>query len=690
MSDVSLFVEIFPVVEFPALTAYVLLVVPDMEVDPRIGSRLAARLRKAYPGAWLWVDDRILTDSPRTTTELQITCDLLRDELPIFAPLAGLEEDPAWQPSPQTLAEIAIRTRLTALDEPMKAALAKSITRLKNAHAEREHRLAAWSARGTPSVSISIASRLIYDQSLRDYAGTTDDLKALDERIAGLWVIDAEGRRGEIIGALGFAENGDLGVQVRSGGRELDYFAADLRLIVRLPELERFQVDAKQAVQVLQMTPAERAQIVRLVSDVGKEAGVLSNAYNSRAEADRFFSADFEMNLRFGDRGGVSNRVRPYKAETLPLDFARCGPFRLREQYQRAPIKVAVINTLSFKLEDFEEALDRYLRRHFDFEIKVIRERRVRVVSRPNLESAVRVVEKDDPDIILGFFADTTSGDDEEGDEDATAAYIRSLTLGRALPIHVIPESTLEDPDSMSAIVLGILGKTGNAPFVLAEPMEHADAVVGLSIVRDFKKSTGETRLIAIARIYEADGRFRRYIVRDAVQTESALPYVLMRDLFPQREFARQRVVIHYDGDMPDDLRAALRGWGAAIGASFLPVEIDRFGSPRLYALKDGKVVQPPWGSAFKLSDSEALLVSSVPEQDITPQPLHIRTLGLTTPPLAIEQALRGLLVWTLLTYSGSKLPKLPVTLKDADALAYWLRKGGALHAAEGDMPFWL
>jgi hypothetical protein len=160
--------------------------------------------------------------------------------------------------------------------------------------------------------------------------------------------------------------------------------------------------------------------------------------------------------------------------------------------------------------------------------------------------------------------------------------------------------------------------------------------------------------------------------------------------LFSQKEFAGKRVVIHHDGKLPDDLRSALSVWAQAIKATVFPVEIMRFGAPRMYGLGNNGVTQPPWGSAFKLNDSEALLISSLPKADITPQPLHIRTIDMGHGCLPIEKALRGALVWTLLAYGALGLTKLPVTVINTDQLAYWLSKGGAFGSTEGEAPFWL
>lgn len=727
-TDMNLFVEVFPINDsaLPELTAYTLSAdLPQVRLN-RLGRRLASRFRKQYGGIWRWMDSFLVTDTPRDPTELAISADILKAQHPDhYGALDGIH--PAANPhlSASELAQMVLAEQVNPLRNKIVTILSKAETRLRNARTERDHRIQSWDVGGSPALSLTIASRLLYKGTLATYIGETEKRIEVADLVGGLRVegvhIDL---RGEITGVTGqlkeerakmleslsdtsmqglvlAAPDDDWAVRVRTGQDEITLPAATLRLVVRVSDIGRFNIDRAAAIEALQMKPPVRAAHIRSISDVLKDAGVIDSAYNSRSAPERFFSADFEMNLRFGDTGGVAKRVRPYRAAILPDDFAQCGAYRIREPFKGSkkgnqPVRICVVNTLDMKLADFVEALQRAITRTFHFEIEIVRERRVRVVSQSNLESAIRVVEKEDPDIILAFFPDDNGDnggdDDDSGDENATAAYVRSLTLGRALPVHVIYESTLNDPDAMSRIVLSILGKTGSAPFVLAEPLEQVDYVVGLALIRDVKKSTAETRLIAIARIYKADGEFVRYIVADLTQSqgESTPPYVLMRDLFPQRDFARQRVMIHHDGPLPDDLRGALEGWAQAIGAHFFPVEIHRFGAPRLYGLDQG-VCQPSWGSAFKLSDDEALLVSGVPEANITPQPVRVKTQSFAgMPPFPIEEALRGVLVWSLLAYGAKHPPKLPVTVVNADQLAYWLRRGNTFSAFEGRVPFWL
>ncbi len=707
----DLFVEIFPLTldQLPRLTAYQLILDGEIPATQRqqMGTRLVQQVRGAFEGLWLWMDDRLLTDSERTPVEMTITADILRGEqAEVFSSLQNIEPDHLWQPAPMTQARLMLRTQLRDLNPTMQAAAQKLSTRIRNASIEREFRLRPWIVEentSQPAIAISIASRLIYDQNIQQYISTERHQQTIQEKLVGLAVLDkVTGDRGEVVRVIGpmadhrerllslaqsdelkqtltAALDGEWVIAAQFGRHQFEFLASTLQLVVRQAHISRFNLDAQRALQALQMVPAERANQVKAISDVVKEAGAIENAYNSRVQPDLFFSADFEMNLRF-----AQDRVRAYHPEALPQDFTKCGVYRL----QKETVHICVINTLGDEVNDFIEAMQRQLNRHFGFSVKILRERQVRVVSRSNIESAVRVSEKENPDVILAFFPEgAASFADEDADTDTTADYVKSLTLGRGLPTHVIYQSTLNDPDAMPIIIMNILGKTGNTPFVLAEPLEHVDRLIGLDMIRSHQKSSDNIQYTGIVRTYKANGEFLGYRVRSVSMSENVLPYALMRDLLPQKEFKHQQVIIHHDGKIEDDLLTALAGWEQAIQSTFYPIEIVRHGAPRIYATEGG-IVQPPWGSAFKLNNTEALLVSSVPKENITPQPLHIRAIG--TNPLPINKALRSILVWTLLAYSMDRLPKLPVSVLNADQLRSWIDKGGSFTLSDGTVPFWL
>jgi hypothetical protein len=96
---------------------------------------------------------------------------------------------------------------------------------------------------------------------------------------------------------------------------------------------------------------------------------------------------------------------------------------------------------------------------------------------------------------------------------------------------------------------------------------------------------------------------------------------------------------------------------------------------------------KPLKGTAFKLSATEALLVSSPPPfKGSTPRPLHIRTDG----DFPVEKAIHSVLSLTLLHYGSVREPRLPVTIHYSDKIAELSLLGIKPKDLEGDMPFWL
>lgn len=701
MTDIDLFTEIFPL-EPAALShwmAYRLEVDADGDLA-LIVSDLTQRLQQSFPGIWLWLDEHILTDTPRTAVELMITLDILREDQPeIYMYVETVEEDPHWQPNPQVVTQLMMWTMLPAVEDEMRQILAKPDLRVPHARIAHTYVLRPWFVAGQPCLSLSIIARLLADRDLLAYAAEASSTRAL----IGLKVADKTSDLvGEILGSAGKvgpqrerllkqapssamealirrAADDEPVFRVQVGAEEVERLASALEIVIRTTEaaddLERFSIDARAARRALRLKPANQAQLVKLVSDIPKNAGFLANAFNSREAPDLFLQPSFEANLMFENK-----RVRPYNPATLGQDFASGGLHWRRKEFAESPIRIAVINTLSVKVDDFVEAMKRDLERRFHFSIELLRERKVKVLSRKNLDSAVKAIEGENAQIVLVFVPD----EDGEMTADDTVAYLKSLVVAKGIASHVIREAITNQPEAMPTILMGVLGKTGNIPFVLAEPLVYAHFIVGIDLIH---QTRGEVEhVVALARIYRSNGAFVRYALREIDLTTPNMLFVLLRDVFPQKEFGGKKVFIHHHGPLGQAERDALAKWGQAIDSTFYPVEIMTSGAPHLYALRGGKIVAPPWGSAFRVSDTEAFLISATPTDDTTPLPLHIRTQA----PLLIEHALHSVLVWTLLAYGAFNAPRQPVTIQNSEVITQWLAKSGLPEERDGTMPFWL
>jgi hypothetical protein len=698
------FVEVFPIKvdTLPPLTAYRLKLVGDLPTadQNKLGVRLASRLRAAYPGYWIWANSRLITDTPPSSMKLLVTLDELRaEQYNTYGWIDALEEDYAWAASPEAVTDYVMRGPLAALEPSINDALAKTAYGIKNTLVEREYRARAWEVNGQPALSLAVVSRLLYEPELGAYAKALKD----PDQLIGLWVADTSSTAvGEISKVLGplkdhrdrlvalaqrdtmreqIAQSPDetLVVRVQVAYQDFDYVSTALRLLVRVEDAEKFDIKPQMVERALSLQPAMRAQMIKVVSDIVKNAGLIDKAYSTVEHVALFVSSNPNVNLRFGD-----DKTRLLDPDKLPRDFLTLGAHTTLPKFERTPIKVVVINTLAGDddVAFFLEALKRAMSRDYHFELEIVRERKVRVVSQANLESAVRLLGKEEADLTLVFLAEDEVEDEDEAVGDR---YARTQTIGRGLPCLIIHETTMHKPESMPDIVMGLIARAGNIPYLLEEPLRYADRVIGLHVVRQTKRD-GDY-VTGIARIYKPDGALMRAVIAgSAAQAGEGLPTALLEKLLPPEYIKGKRVMLHHDGRIKRDVLRALQSWERDNDAVMMPVEMVRRGIPRLYSFRAGKIEPPAWGSTFRLSDTDAFLVTSFAPADITPQPLHIRV----EPPLTVDQAIHSVMTFSLFHYGSLRLPKLPVTIHHADLIEGAILRGVMPVPFQSEVPFWL
>ncbi len=692
-SEQQLFGEIFPIRTdaLPPLSAYHLLL-SEGESSRRVGARLADWLGAIFGGFWVWSRGRLITDAAPNPMKLIMAVDSARaEQRKLFQHLESLEEDFHWTPSPQEIADYVVRGPVAQVEPLILEALSRTVYAIRSTRVQREYRLRTWVINNAPALSVSVVSRLLYEPDLQAYLSTLET----PSEIAGLYVADKTTQlQGEVVKIVGLVDEhrerlleltqraamrtiieaapGDHWVvRVLMGSREYDYAADALDLVVRPDDIEQFAINRPQIEKALHLKPTLHAQMVKLVSDVLKEANLIGNAYSTQNAPELFQPGAPQANLIFG-----GSHIRPYQPAKVAPDFRENGAYRLPDKLTSEPVRAVVINTLADEVGDFLEALKRSLQRDYKLSLEVVRERKMRVISQTNLESAVRLLQKETSDLIVAFLPDESDADEDEAiSERAT----RTQTIGRGLPCLIVHESTLNDPELMTSVVLGLVARANAVPYLLADPLPYADRVVGLSLIEHSKRE-GDY-VTGVARIYGSDGEFLRGIVAGA-PADDGIPDGLLARLLPRALLGKQRVVIHSDGRLRRDALRALGSWEDELEATFYPVEVLRAGVPRMYALSAGKIDPPCWGSVFRMSDTEALVQSS----DATTQPLNVRC----EPPLTIEQAAHSVLLFTLFHYGALKPPKLPITIHNADSIETGILRGVIPTEMETTVPFWL
>lgn len=685
------FVEVFPINYELVPDLYAYKINFANQDDFTSGGRIAYQINLNLDGNWIWAHDRLLSDKAIPLEQLQ---DFVSQD-------ASISADSDWMPTADIIGQYMLRAIIRPYESQIRSALAHYKAGFGKGEIQRDASLSIWDVDGLPSLGISIQSSILYKGGTREYI---QSLKNPND-VVGLWVRDKlSSLSGEIIGLIGplkehrqrlidistksimktfiaqIPNEDEPILEIKAGAYRYHYPASALKLIIRshVPEdMERFQIPYKTLMGVFQLTPDMRSKMIRQVSDVLKSAEIISAAYNARQNPELFNIIDFMPNLKFADQ-----KVFAYSEGELANHFIKGGVYKKYAEFEEWPIEIAVINTLSEKVDDFIEALRRQLERQFGYKIEINKERKVRVLSPTNLTSAVRVVEKETPHIVLAFLEDT----DNESDEESYNQHLKSQLIGKGIASHIIRPRMMHNPDSMTSVLMAILGKTGNIPFVLAEPLEYCDYVIGLDLQR--KQKSELDQVSALIRIYKSDGEFISYRTHNEERASKApISEQFFAELFPIDLFEGKRLVIHHNRALEDSVIIQLLHWASERAIDLSLVEINDWQAPRIYNLEKKKVVNPPWGSLFRINDHEALLVSTTPSQKVTTKPLLIKLLSKT---LTIEQAVYSTLAWTLLYYGSHYTPKLPVTIQYANEINLWLDKGLLTTEAEGDMPFWL
>jgi hypothetical protein len=702
----QLFTEVFPVrlEGIPPLHAYRVLLTdplsPSGNERRSFGGRLAARLRAMLPGLWVWAGGVLLTDSPpETTTAAEVIAAIIAENPHVFALLGGIEPIQNWTPTADTLVKVVIRGLIPGLAPQIIAALASTAFPMQNAKVERQYRVQGYVIDDKPAVSLLVTSRVIYTPTIRDQIERLGKATAL----VGLRAkVNLTGAEGEIVKAVGLvreqrtrllnaatraserdlinaADDESWVFRLESDGSETDFVADALQLMVGLDDLAQFDVVPAQVERALRLKPPERARIVKAVSDVLKDVGLIANAYSTQNAPDHFRQWDRPLNLVYG-----SGRAKPYDPQTTAANIKALGDYWRPPRFASEPIRLAVINTLSETSPDFLEALARTTERDFKLKLEIVRERNMRVLTPSNLDSAIRLVQKETIDLVLILLPNEASTPDEAGLE---ARYAKAQAIGRGIPCLTLYEAALHRPEDMPHVVIGIMARAGCAPFILEDPVtsipDYADLVIGLQLVT--RQVKDQIMLTGVTRIYRSDGALVRGLAA-SMPSDGGIPDALLAAVLPASIVNGKRAVIHHDGEIPTALAQALGEWEAETGATFCPVEITRSDAPRLYALQSGRIETAPYGSIFRLNNREALIMTSHAPPDAAAAPLFIRT----DSDFIIDDAVRSILDFTVMHAGAPIPPKLPVTIHHADHIAQGIRRGLFPSEIDSAAPFWL
>ncbi|MBB1125611.1 Piwi domain-containing protein [Thiospirillum jenense] len=703
----TLFAELFPVNtnKLPRLFVYQLQTVRG-EITKKIGWQLAYRLTNQFKKQhFVWDDDGqvLIADIALEQAEIDAFIKELW-QLPIDSFKAALEAmtlAPHLQPSQQGIADFVAHSFLNDIAPHVTKALDQFKRKRENYDVILKADYAGWVVHGQPAISISVSSELQYKHDVKRHAATLSDINQL----IGLSVFDKTKwffkpmKITSIVGQLGEpgrrerllsfdlmprmqkcveeAPDSELVVKLN---RQYDYVISALGINIRNKDHGTFNVSER-----LQIPPKKRAECIKAVVQLIQKIGIIGGAYGvGRGNNSSVFlnatDIGYTPQLLFGN----------HKSASFGKAFDSIRQFGAYKPAKDKTIRLAIVNTVpNVSLKGLREQL-RSLLGEDGLGYKLILTggpKNIVEPSRAALEIAINDLAGKIPDLILGIIAKPYNTSDEE--QWTLYDHFKHLTLDQGLYSQVLQPKNLDNEYVLNNVVLGILAKTGTIPYVLANPIDYADLIVGLDVARRPKQMrAGTINVAASARVYLNTGELLRYSIRNSMLEGEIIPMPVLQDMFPVADFAGKRVIIHRDGRLYEKEQRNLLRWSREIGATFYFVEIIKDGNPRLYGVKEKEIVKAPKGSILTLSDTEAFLISSdIPDKfQATPQPLRIRT----DSSLPLAKALHSVLTLTLLHYGSERPPRLPVTTYYADRISSMVLKGLRPNKLDGNIPFWL
>lgn len=702
-----LFSEVFPINEnvVPKLYAWHLNISGDEKVS--IGWKLAYRLRRELNSLWIWSQGYLISNQSLSSEQMLKALQVLWQADPdTFGIVRSLSPDNRWKPNSQAIADFVVFGLASELERDIQQILRQQGLKIRNANIERDYSLQAWVVNEKPALSVSVFSHLISNYSLQEFATSSKEV----ENCVGLWVKDKlgnyKGEVVEVIGTLDELRNNLIHRTTRKEMRQLimtapndtwvvkvkkhhnsgyDYIANALQLIVRNQDFKRLGVEGKSALSGLQIPPNERSKMVESVAKLLRNKDWIGKrAFSTTWASQNFFTSKtlkFDPKARFGD-----GYTCQFDARIIINTLKKHPPYRMSPLIEAAgELRIGVINFIGNHtqiqqyLHDIRDQLEKC-----NFPVRFVGAERPDPKSSFAIGQALDSLCNQNFHLLVALMPGASSDDETS---DGLYERFKSLVVGRDLASQVIFESTLGNKYAIDNIVLGILGKTGNTPYILADELPYTDIVAGIDIARmQAKRKSGSVNMAAVARIYMSDGDFLKYILHDAAIEGEILPAAVIKKLFPPEEFAGKRAIIQRDGPFRGYETQDLLSWGKEIGATFHLVEILKSSVPRVYMAQKGIIQKPQKGTVFKLNNREGIVVTTNTHTNSTPRPLTIRTDGT----ISVENAAHAILSLTMLHYGSMRPPRLPVTIHYSDRIGYLALQGIKPKTLQGTVPYWL
>lgn len=479
-----------------------------------------------------------------------------------------------------------------------------------------------------------------------------------------------------------------------------DYALDALRLKPQFKDLERYVSNASQIRQKFFIGPQERMRLILSIAELlhTHYPCLLCSPVSERPEHPLFFRIPQPIYGQIGQEQTIDLNKNYFDA------LSRYGCYTTLPEAKKGTVRTVILASGEFSKPILKKIKELLL--PFGIQLESLPNLRLTYFDENNHEQLTSILQHcitEKVDLILAFIhpKKNPASFQEEDDEVYSALsedcynLLKRLTIQNGIASQVINLGNSHNQYILHNTVLGILAKLGHVPYVLRQPLEFIDCIVGLDIGREEKERTkGSMSTVVATRIFSNNGLFLDYTIENIAIEGETISEQVLKQFFNTKFFQNKKVLIHRDGRFRGDEKKSLQKIAAQLNAQFNFVEVVKANltgmtHPRLYEQDQNKKTykNPPRGVGLYLDQNRAILVTTAPiNNHVTARSLLIEKEG----SCSLEEAIRSVMMMTYLHYGSIRAPRLPVTLFASDKIAGMALKRILPSQKNGQIQYWL
>lgn len=455
-------------------------------------------------------------------------------------------------------------------------------------------------------------------------------------------------------------------VKFSKSGKTYDYIMDALKPIIRSDTIFK-NGELSEISSMFKIKPDIRYKLIIEVYDIIQKSGLFTANIDSISNNNVFDTLEewyWQPSIKVGNNATV--QYQPYFISLLN----KHGLYFINKKFEDNKLKILIVNASGLIIDDYLQSLEaKFNQLKIDIDI-------VKILNK-SFDDAIECINNYNFDILL-FIG-------EYNFTDYLYFNYKSKLLQKNIQSQFLKYDTVKNQlqYSPSNVVLGILGKTGNIPFILNNE-KYADYIVGIDISREKKKNNAGTRNVAaMTRIYSYDGTMVKYrIISDSVEGET-IPEQTLYKIYMDDELKNKEVIFHRDGQFRGNETKILNEIANKLNSKFYFIEINKRNTPRLYKCNNGKIANPDIGTYLNMGNNEYIIVTSRSKIG-TVQPLRVKFHNID-----FERGMKSIYNLLIMDYGSLQPPKLPITTYYSDKISYFALRGILPQDTEGKIPFW-